>query len=55
MELPLTLSASPPSAPSIHRRRPSHTHARAVNHGQKWEIDAKVLRGAHSRLAAEVV
>ena len=33
------------------------TRARSsVNHcAQKWEIDAKVLRGAHRRLAAEVV
>ena len=42
-----------------HRGGPSHARALLVNHRplkmQQWEIGAKVLRGAHSRLAAEVV
>jgi hypothetical protein len=54
MELPLTSSPSLSSPLSILRDR-SHARALVVNHCAKWQIDAKVLRGAHRRLAVEVV
>ena len=53
MELPLTSSPSPSSAPSS-PSRPSVARPRARRQSlrKKWEIDAKVLRGAHRRLGA---